>query len=821
MLRIVAAASLLATAATMQLSAAQFRRAQASTDPTDDLLGDLFGDIDGIMKDATTVDGSQFTLTTVNGIQQLTAVKGPPKDFSAEIIEEYPELGAPVPAEDMSSLSGPEATDADNAACEDIHGKYVNFQGHEVTVYQDGCSIKAAFWLNKVTGGVIKSGTVVGDKVHLREFNGEGTVDETGTITFGDGLFWKLEDGTDSSVNSSDSENSSVNSSENASVNSTDVADSSVNSSANASLVSDACKDISGHYKSKAGKLVTVTQTGCAVSVLLSMSATRPLEVLEGTVDDIFVNFKVLGPGAAHLVGEDSTIDFVYGPGWKKMDDTALESITKDTCSDLSGSYAVYSGKLVTVKQVGCHAEVTTFDGDTKESMTKLGSVVGEDLQMFNFAVTKPGHRDGKTGALDFGNGMRWGKLGSTLVDDAYKGFSQDNCTNLNGNYRAGVSGLSMVRQRGCHVQIQHFFNSEEGDITVQGYVFGSVVHAKGFSMGKVDGKSGVHWAEYKDQDWVKLSSDQSTELGIPEAGCTNFGGLYSDMDRKPVIIKQNECKLQVKFYLGTTETNVTRTGYVSADTVHLQNFIHNGFLVAGNIMFGNITAWEKVNEVMVANTTDCGDFHGLYLDQLGNSVLVSQTGCDLQVTFWAESLNTNLTKSGHVENQTVHIQDFQAEGERTDAGISFGQAQWFLADDGNPLFSDDNTEEDNGTALLQTGNMLQNQELKRDDDDESANEPGSLDGEEARLAFMDSVAELDDTAEDAGAGQVAEESFDALERPDLQGTLQEAARLFRPQARGQYDELDEVKVEQSDEDRLFKPQAQGQYDNVDVAPAV
>jgi len=715
MLRIVAMASLLATAATMQLSASNFRRVQASTDPT--IEGISTDDIDDIVKDA--VDG--MLLTTVDEDMLTTVVvKDPQHNYVDEIIEEYPELGAPLPAEDM--LSGPEETDG-NATCEVIHGKYVNFPGHEVTVYQDGCSIKAAFWLNKVTGGVIESGQIVGDKIHLRQFGAEGTIGDEGTIFFGGGMWWKRED---QMAKPSDnlSVNSSVNSSdvtgpfENSSVNPSDVAGSSVNSSdvpvngsnASATLAADACKDISGHYKSKAGKLVTVQQTGCDLSVLTKLSDVREVEVLSGTIDDIFVNVKVLGMGAVH----GSAVDFAYGTGWKKLDDTALESIEKDNCADVSGSYLVHTGKLVSVKQVGCHAVVTTIDGDTKESMTKLGSVVGDDLKLFDFSVSRPGHRDSKE-ALDFGNGVRWGKLTSA----AAASVTQDNCSNLAGNYRDANSDISMVSQAGCHIKVQHFLNSEEGDITVAGYVFGDIIHVKGFSMGKANAASGqVHWAEFKDKDWTRLSAEESTELGIPEGGCTKFGGLYLDMDRKPVVVKQTDCKLKVTFWLGTLEANVTRGGYVSANTVHIQNFIHNGFLINGNIMFGNVSAWEHVDDLAAsANTTvstmeQCGDFHGLYLDQLGNSVLVSQTGCDLKVTFWAESLNTNLTKSGHVEGQSMHIQDFQAYGERTDAGMKFGEALWFLADDGNLLFSNI-TQEDNASAvaLLQTGKMVQKYE--------------------------------------------------------------------------------------------------------------
>jgi len=134
------------------------------------------------------------------------------------------------------------------------------------------------------------------------------------------------------------------------------------------------CKDIKGHYQNKAGNLVTVTQTGCDVDVLLKLDETRDEEVLTGAVQGMFITAAGI-PNMGAVV-ENDDIKFMDGPQWHKLNEMDLHFLKKDGCSDLAGKYVAQTGKLISIEQFGCRAVIEVADGVKENTVTKPGSIV-------------------------------------------------------------------------------------------------------------------------------------------------------------------------------------------------------------------------------------------------------------------------------------------------------------------------------------------------------------------------------------------------------------------------------------------------------------
>lgn len=182
---------------------------------------------------------------------------------------------------------------------------------------------------------------------------------------------------------------------------------------------------------------------------------------------------------------------------------------------------------------------------------------------------------------------------------------------------------------------------------------------------------------------WGKLN--KAAADAVSKGGCTDFHGTYNDEEGNPASVSQRGCKLQATFWSDAYHSNLTRAGHAYADSVYIKDFIENGVSSDGDIHFGDVSMWQKTDKEPKPATyeiQDCYDFSGMYLDIKGKSVVVKQKGCNMEVTLKAESLGTNIIKTGHAYKEAVRIDSFALRGKRTGAGIKFGTlAEWFLAD--------------------------------------------------------------------------------------------------------------------------------------------
>jgi len=355
------------------------------------------------------------------------------------------------------------------------------------------------------------------------------------------------------------------------------------------------CVDISGRYKNLNGHAVTVKQDQCELEMLLRSSDGTADVFLSGSVDGSQVKvdtFKEMGSA----YGE--SVKFGNGGEWQKMTEGNLLAVPKEGCGDLNGYYSIRTGKLVSVDQVGCQAIVTISDADNQTSSSRLGTIKDADLHVVG--MKHVGSRQAN-GGIYFNNGIFWGWL--KKGDQSFAATTTDSCGNVTGNYLNARGSFVTITQVGCHIKIQMFWDEKQGDITVGGYVFGNVIHAKRFrAMGQVDPASGtVNWFDGK--VWKKLSGQESAELGIPEGGCSKVGGVYKDATGNPVVVKQLDCKLETTFWLDTLNANVTRDGYIALSTVHIQDFTMNGLVSDGDIHFGSISMWKNADAITAVKT--------------------------------------------------------------------------------------------------------------------------------------------------------------------------------------------------------------------------
>jgi len=769
MLRIVASASLLASVSAMQLTGGLRKAAEdpvtvVSQTTIEDIVDGVVDQVMGMVSDL----GQSPEVATVQSESPVFAV-GDLDDAVGDAVD-----AAVGDAVDESPVFAPQAQgydavgdmepvpDADG--CSDVRGKYKDTQGQEVTVFQVGCLLKVKMLWGE-EGEVMKAGRVDGQKINVQDFAQDGEATALGDILFADGASWERTDKSEvatvtsaeipvgpvvsavdmpAEVAAATSVDRPVDIEDMEHTSNTAIVKDSLGSQADAgSVFSDmggvlatngtvavkepTCVDVDGHYSNKDGSLVSVKQTGCEVNVLMKLSDGAEETLEKGTIDGMFLKVWGLANVGAVRDTTKGDVEFLDGPKWTKLSTESAVSYKKDGCDDLSGYYSIKTGQFVKFKQVGCHAVMEVTDEDRK-TVTKFGRVVGGSLSSYNFYdddKVAQGQRD-QNGGLTFGQ-QHWTKLGRQGEKEMDSG---DNCTNITGNYRDADGTVATITQNDCHVKIQMNSgivekDSESGDVTIGGNIFGNLMHARGLSsVGKVNQSVDNNINFFDGKVWTALTAEASKELGIPEGGCTNFAGTYRDTEGNPVKVGQADCKLWATFYLSSINATVTREGYVAHTTVHIQDFVQHGIFASGNIQFGtNLSMWTKstsdeedeestsddpasatfanMDTSATASKEDCDNFDGLYLDATGHDVLVNQTGCELVVTLWVDAMGTNMNKTGNVVGQGFTLNDFVQSGVRTSAGVKFGDDEWYLADPGTIVFRNITMEEMNGKEML------------------------------------------------------------------------------------------------------------------------
>jgi len=614
----------------------------------------------------------------------------------------------------VNASSGDQAVGGDgnqvypiDANCADVGGEYKDQKGNDVSVYQAGCYVKVKLVWNESVGIVLLPGTVERDGLHVDYFAAVGDTESEGKITFSDGGVWTQSSSTPAALPHGqipfpDAMDSNTTSNESMTTNTTNVTSSvAVNVSQ--------CEDVSGRYKNaswnETGDLISVQQTGFNLTVVAKVNGEDVF--LTGTIDGYLMS--VAGFSDQGTLYE-SSLKFKNGPEWAKLNDTEFDQYTQDGCSDVGGYYSMPTGQLVSIEQVGCQAFVTIVDDKKEGSTTSAGILHDQDVQVSGFKTNAHLQIDG---TLAFSDGVQWGKLEADAVQNAF----QDTCQDASGNYRDSNGDIATVTQEGCSIKVQ--MQSETEQITVGGYVFDDVVNVKKLpSMGKV-GESG-NLQFFNGKEWTKLSDQESADLGIPEGGCTHYQGTYKDEDGQPVLIMQTGCKCEVTFWLANVQSNVTRSGYVSKSTLHIQDFKMNGVSADGGIQFGNKAIWAVVSSdepilssavvdasVVAAapvapasnvapagngTSTDlgednsgipCANYGGAYVDVHGKVVEIKQVDCTLEITHWDESLAANVTSHGRVDDQTVSLEDFSEVGVPTGEGLKFGNLEWWQTEGG------------------------------------------------------------------------------------------------------------------------------------------
>jgi len=356
--------------------------------------------------------------------------------------------------------------------------------------------------------------------------------------------------------------------------------------------VQDQCPDVSGHYVTSVGKLITMAQSQCNLDVQLWWDNEHGEVLTKGTVTSNEVQIDgFLEKGYR----TDESITFPAGAHWRKLLATDLEAVKKDGCSDVSGYYGDQSGSVVTISQTGCHAAITAIRGST-ETRPKLGHVAENELRLFDHST--PGRRM-QDGSLDFGASAFWGKL----TDEQATKAAQDDCVSTEGHYRDSKGDIATITQEQCHVSVQMKWDGQTGNVTLGGHIFGDLFHVKEFhSSGLVD-QTGPGSIDFDGAVWHKMSNEEAVALSIPETGCDNFEGLYVDTNGKKAAVNQTGCHIMVNMFWNEVLGNIAVEGHVSRGTMHIRG-LDDAEKSEFGIRFGESSHWTKMGSVPTADAS-------------------------------------------------------------------------------------------------------------------------------------------------------------------------------------------------------------------------
>jgi len=271
-------------------------------------------------------------------------------------------------------------------------------------------------------------------------------------------------------------------------------------------------------------------------------------------------------------------------------------------------------------------------------------------------------------------------------------------CTNIRGEYDDGKGHPLTVYQVGCFVKVKMFWDQQTGYKIVSGAIEADSLSVQDFSMpgkimntGDVSFSDGGNWKLRARKGASGLTAGEDSETGALTAvndKCADVGGHYMNAAGNPVSVTQSGCTLVVEMYWDEKAGNVIKTGGVDGIEVAVTGFTATGAVNGDNVDFSDGGHWKKISSTEVASevatevasdpTGGCTDFTGEYVDEQGKPVMISQTDCHLEVTFFLDSSNGNITKTGDVSESTMHIQDFIQDGLSSDEGVKFGNiATW------------------------------------------------------------------------------------------------------------------------------------------------
>jgi len=355
-------------------------------------------------------------------------------------------------------------------------------------------------------------------------------------------------------------------------------------------------------------------------------------------------------------------------------------------CAKVYGHYLNDKGQLISLKQNGCKLNVLMKDSEGKEVIRK-GHVNGHFVNVTGMkkqAIVQIG-KD-----LQFENNGVWTRVGL----EELKNIKKDGCEDLSGYYSASEGDLVSLDQVGCHVQLTFVDVANKNQSGKVGVINGPDMtignFAKTVTLSDDGGLSFVGEGHYGlgDADNLLYGKLSEGELEATEqASCPVVSGNYRDTKGDVAAVGQSGCAVKVQMYWDETAGDITVGGYVFGDVMHLQNFAALSVVNTsdGNLIFTDGTNWTKLsaNESIDLGIPEdgCVKVDGQYTDEQGKAVVVKQTKCDVEVTFWLDSMSDLVTQHGYMSFNTMHVNSFTEKGMLVDGHVRFASATWKKAD--------------------------------------------------------------------------------------------------------------------------------------------
>jgi len=600
--------------------------------------------------------------------------------------------GAAIASEEhINDTSETMATD--DMECADLSGKYQDAEGATITVYQIGCFVKVKMYWDESLGEVLKPGKIEGKQLTVKDFTSIGalTANDGGVpgIYFDDGAWWMK---ADEAVygDSIDSMNNPSNASTAVETGGIDEAEEAVygdsidsmNNPFNASLAVEtsgideanstasnsdelsnpACKNLTGSYIDKRGETVAVSQTGCDVTVNLFWNEENGKVDVPGAIVD---NQLHLGSDATGEFGrghfdDNGDVFFENGGHWYNQGSTAqnasnttaegavmTESSSTSTedsdCSAVRGTYTDAEGKQVKIDQDGCLLKVTMYAEDAMGDVVKAGRIAGEVMR-----VQDVGHAGlvSSGGDIYFADGLHWKKAGDALnitADSqglqtqggvtAFAPPSDDDCTDVHGQYESSLGEHVTVYQIGCFLKVKYDLENEEKDILKSGRIVGEDVRVQDMhTFGRATEEGDIHFADGK--HWSKKGSKGkggNNDLVIP--ALANATGNLSEANTFASDTEAIDAAHLVES--GEIQQDSTPAGNKDLVIAALANATGN--LSEANTFGSDTEAIDAAHLVEsgeiqqdstpASSDDNCSDVHGAYQSTKGRAITVYQVG--------------------------------------------------------------------------------------------------------------------------------------------------------------------------------------------------
>jgi len=596
--------------------------------------------------------------------------------------------------------------------CSDVHGKYANAEGQEVSIYQDGCALNVTTFSEESNSHVSKPGKVVGEIMKVEDFEHAGMVTSLGDIFFADGQQWAKANST-SNATAVANYSTDMLSTEDVSAIRQDFTPSSTSK----------CTDVHGKYTSMVGQEVEVYQVGCFLKVKMPSNDGEKASLKSGRI--VGEDLRVEGLHTSGRVTADGDIFFADDNQW--MRGSKAVTLSSDVATDSSADSALPNSAIVNTALANSTGNVSdtamsveaTFSNESNTTFANA-SAANTTSANITFANASANITDAQSelNVTSLNVSLNYTLPTSSVVQAADANDDEDflvdqDCPDVSGTYET-TQGAELqevtVYQIGCYLKVK--MPSQEELSLKSGKIQGNFLYIKDVQQpgimtlsGDVLFGNGGDWKKKhsgnspanQSSSWnetangsanasINGSANESVDsrIGDPSAGPYINESINASVNANQVTTQR--CIGELCFNASDVSTDAFDEDTLnpllesSNDTVQALTALgSNGTLLdfAAAATTISMDAGSLMDTVRGAQD-QCLDFSGHYVTSVGKLITMAQSACNLDVQLWWDSEHGEVLTKGTIVDNEVQIDGFLEKGHRTDESITFpAGAHW------------------------------------------------------------------------------------------------------------------------------------------------